>query len=66
MNHEEVRKRHEQILKPLEAAGEWSPTDKVLNSFLPPTVGWAILLAFLLGMIALLVWVATAELRQGG
>ena len=61
MNQAEVRKRHERMLKSLEAEGELSRKDVVLQNYLPPAVGWGILLGFLVLVVAALVWFATRE-----
>ena len=61
MSQEEVRKRHEGMLKSLGAQGKLSPTDKVLQSYLPPAVGWAIFFGLLALGVGVLVWVATRE-----
>jgi hypothetical protein len=61
MDHEEVRKRHERMLKALDAEKELSRTGKVLQSYLSPAVGWSILLTFLALAVAALVWSATRE-----
>jgi hypothetical protein len=61
MSQEEVRKRHEGMLRSLDAEGELSPREKVLQTYLPPAVGWAIFLGFLVVAVGVLVWVATRE-----
>jgi hypothetical protein len=61
MDHEEIRKRHERMLKALDAEKELSRTDRVLHSYLPPAVGWGIFLALLALVVAALVWSATRE-----
>ena len=61
MSQEEVRKRHEGMLKSLDAEGQLSHTDKVLQSYLPPAVGWAIFFGLLALGVGVLVWVATRE-----
>jgi hypothetical protein len=61
MSQQEVRKRHERMLKSAEAEGELSPADKVMQSYLPPAVGWGILLVFLVLAVVALVWSATRE-----
>ena len=57
MSQEHVRKRHEGMLKSLDSQGKLSRTDKVLQSYLPPAVGWAIFLGLLAVGVAALVWV---------
>jgi hypothetical protein len=61
MSHEEVRKRHERMLESLDAEGTLSHTDKVLQSYLPPAVGWTIFLGLLAVGAGVLVWAATRE-----
>jgi hypothetical protein len=61
MSHEEVRKRHEGVLRSLDAEGQLSPTEKVLQGYLPPAVGWAIFLGLLVVAVGALVWAATRE-----
>ena len=61
MSQEEVRLRQKGMLKSLDAEGRLSPTDKVLQSYLSPAVGWAILLGLLAVDVGVLVWVATRE-----
>jgi hypothetical protein len=61
MSQEAVRKRHEGMLKSLDAEGKLSQTDKVLQSYLPPAVGWAIFFGLLAVGAGVLVWVATRE-----
>jgi hypothetical protein len=56
-----VRKRHEGMLRALDAEGEHSPAEKVLQTYLPPAVGWAIFLGLLVVAVGVLVWVATRE-----
>jgi hypothetical protein len=60
-SQEEARKRHERMLRSLEADGMLSPTDKVLQSYLPPAVGWGIFLGLLVVVVGVLAWVATRE-----
>src|SRR5262245_6130020 len=61
MSQQEVRKRHERTLKSAEAEGELSPADKVMQSYLPPAVGWGIFLGLLVLAVAALVWSVTRE-----
>jgi hypothetical protein len=61
MSDQKVRERHEHTIRSLNAEGELSQTDKVLNRYLPQTVGWAILLAMLVVVLAVLAWAATRD-----
>jgi len=61
MSHQEVRKEHERMLESAEAEGELSPADKVMQTYLPPAVGWGIFLGFLVLAAAALVWLATRD-----
>jgi len=61
MSQEEVRKRHERMVESLDAQGKVFQTDKVLQSYLPPAVGWAIFLGLLAVGVGVLVWVATRQ-----
>ena len=59
MSQREVRKRHEH--RPMSAEAESSPAEKVMQSHLPPSVGWGIFLGFMVLAVAVLVWSATRE-----
>lgn len=61
MNHDEVRKQHEQKLQSLEFEGKLSATEKVFQSFLPQSTGWGILLGLMILAAAVLTWFALRE-----
>jgi hypothetical protein len=61
VSQREMQKRRERTLDPLGAEGELSRTDRIVFSYLPPSVGWAVFLAILVGAIGLLLWAATSE-----
>jgi hypothetical protein len=58
MSQEQVRRRHERMLKSLDTQGRLSQTDKALQSYLPPAVAWAIFLGLLAVGVGALIWVA--------
>jgi len=61
MSQEQVRQRHVEMRQSLDAEGKLSQTDKVLQVYLPPAIGWAILLGFLAIVVVVMVYMATLE-----
>jgi hypothetical protein len=60
-SQKEVRERHEEAMRALETRGELSPAEKMAQTYLPPALGWGLLLGFLLLVVGILVWTATRE-----